>query len=179
MYWFNMILNSLVQNLSIVVSNHLFITKREKRSLMPRCHHSASVVLDKNSTAQLLRDPVGGLSRRTCGEATRTRGHLDYKYREFVDYLRVSVWEKLLFTNLKTLRKTLRDLASAWPRPFWLTVAKSHEAPCERDHPAHQHWHLYSLATVPQQRGLSCWQLEINHWIWILFFHLPLPGTVE
>lgn len=38
----------------------------------------------KHSAAQLLRGTAGGLSNKTCGEVTMARGHLNYKYPEFV-----------------------------------------------------------------------------------------------
>lgn len=53
------------------------------KEVMPECHHSTSVVLDKQLAAELWRGSSGSMGR-TCGEATRARGHLDYKYWELV-----------------------------------------------------------------------------------------------
>lgn len=48
------------------------------------CHHFTSLVTDKQSAAQ----PLRGLLIRTCEEANMTRGHLYYKYWEFVKTIR-------------------------------------------------------------------------------------------
>lgn len=45
---------------------------------------STSVVIDKHSIAPLMMGTAGGLSIRTCGEATMARGHLAFKYQELV-----------------------------------------------------------------------------------------------
>lgn len=55
-------------------------------------HHSSAVVTDKQSAAQLLTGPAGGLPLRKCGEASMARGHLDYKF-ECVRTMRV-FWQQ-------------------------------------------------------------------------------------
>lgn len=44
------------------------------------CHHSISVVTDKQSEAQPLKGPTEGLSIRMLGDATLLRGHVDRKH---------------------------------------------------------------------------------------------------
>lgn len=54
------------------------------------------------------------------------REHLDYKYEEFCkDCLRITVWARRLFTNLKTPQRPLGQLAPALVRAILLAVSKS------------------------------------------------------
>lgn len=74
-----MISNPLVWDLSEVVLMHLLMTKTRTCCFgirMKLCQDVivSSVVIDKNSVAQLMMNPAGGLSVRTCGEARMARG---------------------------------------------------------------------------------------------------------
>lgn len=57
--------------------------------------------------AYLMMWAAGGFSARPCGEATMAKGHLDYVLRASVEYLRVLVWMRWVFSTLKTFQRPL------------------------------------------------------------------------
>lgn len=90
-----------------------------------------SSVVDKNSVAQLLRCPAGGLSIRTHGEAAVARGHLDCKYPECVRISENFGLGKALFADGNKLSEDLGALAPTlvWATPLLVVMTNCAVAP--------------------------------------------------
>jgi len=86
----------------------------------------------------MLRGPARGLSIRTDEEATMAKGHLDYKYREFV---RISQSFSLGNATLcySTSRRPWNISSCPGKGDFFPEVVRNQAVPLERDLPTGQH----------------------------------------
>lgn len=81
----------------------------------------------KSLTAQLLRDPTGGLSIRTYERATMAKGHLDYKYWKFGKIIQEFQSEQVTLCWPKQFSKDLETFAPAVAKvTLWSAVVLNH-----------------------------------------------------